>query len=85
LTIEEMAGYGYNPVAIAGVLHVRQLDDHYLLAAARNENGPEHAAIVTFVSSDGSQVNASWVTGACAEEAYDRGLIDEQELDWTTR
>jgi hypothetical protein len=84
-TAEEMRNRGYTEGAVVGIEHIRALNDDVLLAGARNEGGAEHAAIVEHMSADGTWTNPSWVTGQCAEEAYERGLIDEQELDWLMR
>lgn len=64
-----------------GILHIRSLSDR-LLIEGMTEGSPSHQDIVSFVGPD---TNPSWVTAQCAEQAYDRGLIDEQELDWATR
>ncbi len=85
LDADEMRSRGYDAGAIDGVEYVRALDDEPLLSAARNDAGTAHAAIVVYMSRDGSWTNPSWVTAQCAEEAYERGLIDEQELDWICR
>jgi hypothetical protein len=82
---EEMRSHGYTAGAIDGVLHIRGLDDDVLLAAARDDSGSQHQAIVAHMSRDGSWTNPNWVTAQCAEEAYERGLIDEQEFDWISR
>jgi hypothetical protein len=82
---EAMRSHHFTEGAIEGVLHIRGLDDEPLLAAARDEDGAEHAAVVAYMSRDGSWTNPSWVTSQCAEEAYDRGLLGEQEFDWITR
>jgi hypothetical protein len=84
-TADEMRARGYTEGAVAGIEHIRELDDARLLTAAREEASQEHAAIVTHLSADGTWTNPSWVTSQCAEEAYKRGLIDERELDWLMR
>lgn len=84
-TAGEMRSQGYTEGAIAGIVHIRELDDARLLTAAREEASLEHAAIVAHMSTDGTWTNPAWVTSQCAEKAYERGLIDEQELDWLMR
>lgn len=85
-TAEQMAASGYTPSAIHGTLHIRSLDDQVVLAVARGEDATSHAAIAALIGSDDDRpVNPIWVTSRCAEEAYERGLIGEQELDWITR
>lgn len=83
----------YAPSAKAGVLHIRSLPDAIVLAAARDPQGAEHRQVFDWMeaqppdpgSRPGFGTNPSWVTAQCAEEAYNRDLIDEQELDWITR
>lgn len=70
------------PAAKAGILLIRGLDDETVLAAARDAASPAHARIMEAM---GPSTNPSWITGRCAETAYDRELIDEQELDWLSR
>lgn len=70
------------PGAQAGILLVRGLPDELVLSAARDDKSDSHAAIHAVM---GPSTNPSWITAQCAETAYDRGLIDAQELDWITR
>lgn len=56
------------------------LDDELLLKAARGKK----SAVSTVTDLLGS-ANPEWIKSTCASSAYDRGLIDEQELDWITR
>jgi len=83
----------YTPSAKAGVLHIRSLPDAVVLAAAREREGPEFRQVYDWMEAQPPDqysrpefnTNPSWVTAQCAEEAYRRDLIDEQEFDWLTR
>ncbi|MFG3710933.1 hypothetical protein [Micromonospora sp. NPDC047730] len=77
-TAEEMRRHGYTQGAVDGILHIRSLDDEQVLAAARSVDSDAHKAILARM---GPRTNPFWITGACAEEAYLRGLIDEREFD----
>lgn len=72
----------FTPEAKQGILMIRGLSDETVLAAARNEKSAEHAQLMAAM---GEGTNPTWITARCAETAYDRELIDEQELDWLTR
>ncbi|TDC02673.1 hypothetical protein E1091_00280 [Micromonospora fluostatini] len=69
----------YSHGAIDGTLHIRSLGDEQVLAAARNQESDAHRAILKHL---GTNTNPSWITGRCAEEAYERGLIGEREFDY---
>lgn len=69
----------HSPAAKDGILMIRALEDEALLAAARDNASSEHAELMAAL---GTATNPTWVTSSCAETAYDRGLIDGQELDW---
>jgi hypothetical protein len=71
----------YTPEAKAGTLLIRALPDADVLAAARDRASDSHAAIMTQMGAD---TNVFWVTSVAAVTAYDRGLIDEVELDRLT-
>jgi hypothetical protein len=62
------------------LMYVLSLDDATLLAAA-DDGSEANGEICRRLSQDGAWTNPSWVTGACATEAYERGLIDEREFD----
>ena len=72
----------FNVSAQRGVLLIRGLDDLSLLMAARDSASPAFCSIRDRMDAG---TNPAWITGRCAETAYERGLIDEQELDWITR
>lgn len=72
----------HTPEAKRGMLMIRGLDDDTLLDAARE---PAGSALVVLMDEMGRSTNPRWVTTACAQAAYARGLIDGQELDWITR
>lgn len=74
--------HGYNEDAVLGIMYACELSDDDLLAAARDRDSAAHAAFMAFLGAD---TNPFWITGRCAEMAYERGLIGEQELDWITR
>lgn len=74
-----------------GILAARALDDDALLALARSDvfkvargDGEPKAcaAYVQVIAKTGPRTNPTWVTVRAVEEAYNRGLIDERELDW---
>lgn len=74
-----------------GILATRALDDDALLSLARSDafevahggGDPDaRAAYVQVIAKTGPRTNPAWITGRAVEEAYDRGLIDERELDW---
>lgn len=58
------------------VEYVWSLDDATTLAGQRY-GSPEHGEICRRLE----PVNPRWVTAQCAVSAYERGLIDEAELD----
>lgn len=66
--------------------YVWSLDDA-TVTAAMIENTPEHREVCRRLGGSiydepkGEGVNPLWVTMQCANAAYDRGLIDERELD----
>lgn len=63
-------------------LLVRALDDEPLLEAARSmESGP----YVVLRERMGPTTNPSWITARCAEEAYERGIMEADEMGWITR
>lgn len=68
----------YTASAKRGVLLIRELDDADLLAVARNNQSPQYMATLKKI---GPKTNRSWVTSTAAITAYERGLIDEVELD----
>jgi hypothetical protein len=72
--------------------YIWSLDDATVLAA-RIENSPEHLEVCrrlggsiygTPPPAGGEGVNPLWVTDLAARTAYERGLIDERELDRIT-
>lgn len=71
--------------------YVWSLDDEVALAIARTDPGkgsPEFERAIAHLGGSlwkGGRTNPVWLTHQAAEEAYVRGLIDEQELDWLTR
>ncbi len=73
---------GYTEDSILGIMYAREMSDGDLLAAARDSDSEQHQAFMAFLGAD---TNPTWITARCAETAYERGLIDEQELDWITR
>jgi hypothetical protein len=77
---EEYASF--DKFARAGSLYIRSLLDDELLEAARDNKSPAWHRISAWI---GEGVNPHWITDQCAEEAYGRGLINGQELDWITR
>lgn len=66
----------------AGSLYIRSLTDDQVLEAARDDKSASWRQIRDWM---GSATNPSWITVRCAEEAWGRDLIDDQELDWISR
>jgi hypothetical protein len=62
------------------LMYIYSLDDATVLAAA-DEDSPEHREVARRLGGDESYINPSWITGQCATDAYERGLIDEREFD----
>ena len=81
---EELARYA--PSAVAAVEYVRGLPDDLLLGAARAWDGHRWSgeAYSRVLADLGPSTNPNWVTSECAVEAYERGLIEESELDQIT-
>lgn len=75
---------GYPIDTRRAILDIRSLEDDILLTIAKDEtfSSPEHK--VTH-QAPGKSTNPVWIQGRCAEEAYERDLVDEQELDRLTR
>lgn len=73
---------GYTEDSILGIMYAHEMTDDDLLTAARDDKSEPWQAFLAFM---GDGTNHSWITSRCAETAYVRGLIDEQELDWITR
>lgn len=71
-------------------MYIQELDDATLLRAMLGGSS-EHAEVCRRLGGStwdnslgllpGEGVNPLWVTARCATEAYDRGLIDEREMD----
>lgn len=67
------------------LMYIWSLDDETVLKGCR-EGKKRHREIVrrlggSIYDEPPGAVNPSWVTMQCANTAYDRGLIDERELD----
>ena len=66
--------------------YIWSLDDATVLNGRLRDSGP-HREICRRLDGDepydglGHGTNPDWVTARCASTAYDRGLIDERELD----
>jgi len=60
--------------------YIYSLDDATVLAAA-HEDSPEHREVKRRLGGAGEYINPLWITGQCATDAYERGLIDEREFD----
>lgn len=71
----------FTPGAKAGVLYIRSLLDGQLLEAAQDDTSAAFQRIADFME---MHTNPSWITARCAETAYERGLLDAQELAWIT-
>lgn len=69
----------HTPASRAGIRFIRSLDDDDVLTAARDPFSAQHAAVT--VATGPGPVSRAWVTSCCADEAYERGLIDETEYD----
>lgn len=77
----EMAERGYTIGAINLIMFIRSLSDTSVLAAARR---PACGTATRIAEQSSTYTNPNWISAACAKEAYDRGLIDERELDHLT-
>jgi hypothetical protein len=76
----------YTPGSLHGVVYARTMSDVDLLATARDAAcAPQTDAFRALLAAMGPATNPSWITARAAETAYERGLIDEQELDWICR
>lgn len=67
------------------LMYILSLDDATVLEG-RLEGSEAHREICRRLGGStwdgpGGKVNPLWVTARCATEAYDRGLIDEHEMD----
>ena len=80
----ELARDGYNAAAVEGLLYVRALSDEELLQIARDvfHDSPAYQTMQQVMGPD---TNPQWIVSTAAEHAYERGLIDEAELDWITK
>ena len=72
--------------AVDGTVWIRSFSDAALLAVARS---PQHQAfrspeLRATLDRLGPATNPAWARARAAEEAYNRGLIDEAELDALT-
>lgn len=65
----------------AAILLIRALDDHTLLEGA-HQREPVFSELIRVL---GEKTNHSWIMARCAEEAYERGVMDEREMDYLTR
>ena len=68
----------FTPEAKAGVLHIRALADQDLLDGARDQTSAAFQSIAEFM---GPKTNLSWISARCATEAYDRGIMEPEEMD----
>lgn len=78
-TTDELRARGYSTTAIRGITYIQILDDATILATARDEHGRANLRIEAKMG--GGYVNSTWIRARCADEAYDRGLIDTTEYD----
>ena len=70
------------------ILIVREASDEALLSCARDEESVAFSELITELGGNldkGGKTNPRWLANQAATEAYERELIDEQELDWITR
>lgn len=65
----------------AAFMLISALDDHTLLEGAYQRE-PVFSELIRVL---GEKTNHSWIMARCVEEAYERGLMDERELDYLTR
>lgn len=83
------------PTAKAGILAMRTMEPERLLALARANQfrlaegqGDAEAQAgwdEVVAATGGGRINPTWVTHGAAEEAYGRGLMEPEEMDWITR
>ena len=81
----------FTPAAQRGVRAIRALDDVALLALARcaafatakgaGDDPGAAAAYVTVVAATGPGTNPLWVTSTAAASAYERGVMEPEEMD----
>lgn len=55
-------------------------DDMLILAAARSEL-PGYAMLLGRLRADHGEINPLWMIGACAADAYERGIMAAEEMD----
>lgn len=68
------------------VAFITAMEDEDVLAAARdNPWTPTSVGYQIILDRVGEDTNRLWITGRAATVAYDRGLIDEIELDYISR
>lgn len=77
----------HTPDSKAGILFIRAMEDEDVLAAAREQDPwkPTSMGFQIVMDRMGEDANPLWITGRAAEEAYERGLLDEVEFDYLTR
>jgi hypothetical protein len=69
----------YTEDARRGVFYIRSLSDQEVLDAARDETSATHTAIGVHIDPN-SWTNPSWVTAQAAQEAWERGIMDDDEF-----
>jgi hypothetical protein len=75
-----------NEATARAVAFINAMEDDDLLAAARdNPWTPTSTGYQIILDRVGEDTNRLWITSRAATVAYDRGLIDETELDYITR
>lgn len=68
----------YTPGGQYGLLILRGMDDADLLDVARDSSSSAYAEVLALL---GPSTNRYWITATAAEVAYERGAMDERELD----